>query len=141
MCTGIQYQYHGRKIKYYFSNAKAQLPVKKRDGSTDLLAWGRRKGQLGRLPLGAVAPLTAIKQGRWNKFSPRPILIPIDAFLQNNSLGNRHWVYLQGGEYIQGLVATLGNEQRVYIVTMQPTFSGSAEERWPKIIAAIPKAI
>lgn len=42
------------------------------------------------------------------------------------------------GTFVQGLVATEGEEKRVYAVTIHPTLPDQAaiHERWPKIIFA-----
>ena len=44
-----------------------------------------------------------------------------------------HWFDLKQGEWIQGLVAHMDDESRVYVVTVEPE-AGAIHNRWPKIL-------
>lgn len=49
--------------------------------------------------------------------------------------GHSHWLDLTQGQYIQGLVAREGSEQRVYVVTITPEMSDTVHERWPRVVS------
>jgi len=57
MCGGIYYVYREQEYRYYFSNPAATLPVKMKTGHYEILPWGRRREQRGKLPLGGWARL------------------------------------------------------------------------------------
>ena len=135
MCGGVYYSFEGEDIRVYFPNPKAKLPVMKRDGSLVLLPWGRRQEQKGTLPLGGWARLESVHVGRWDKWFPVPVKLPIKSFMEKDIIGNSHWFDLTRGKYIQGLVARNGQEQRIYVVTVDPEMSDAVHERWPRIIS------
>ncbi len=135
MCGGVYYEYLEEHVRVYFPNPKAQLPVRKKDGSVVLMPWGRRKEQPGALPMGGWARLDSIHAGRWDKWFPIPVRLPIISFMEKDVEGNSHWYDLTKGKYIQGLIAKNGVEQRVYIVTIQPEMADAVHDRWPRIIS------
>ena len=134
MCGGVYYQYEGNLIRVYFPNPKATLPVQMKDGKVILLPWGRRKEQLGVLPMGGWARLDSIYAGRWDRFFPKPVKCPIQSFMEKDIEGQSHWYDLTAGQYIQGLVAREGSEQRLYIVTITPEREDAVHERWPRVV-------
>lgn len=121
-------------ITAYFPNPKATLPVKKRDGSIALLAWGRRKQQKGQLPIGGWAHLASIHQGAWNQYFPKPVKIPALKFMEKDMMAQNQWFDVIEGLWIQGLAATKGQEQRVYVVTITPSREDATHNRWPHIL-------
>lgn len=135
MCGGVYYEYLEEHVRVYFPNPKAMLPVRKKDGSVVLMPWGRRKEQPGALPMGGWARLDSIHAGRWDKWFPVPVRLPIVSFMEKDIEGNSHWYDLTKGKYIQGLIAKNGGEQRVYIVTIQPEMADAVHDRWPRIIS------
>ncbi len=135
MCGGVYYSFEGEDIRVYFPNPKAKLPVMKRGGSLVLLPWGRRQEQKGSLPLGGWARLESVHAGRWDKWFPVPVKLPIKSFMEKDIIGNSHWFDLTRGKYIQGLVARNGKEQRIYVVTVDPEMSDAVHERWPRIVS------
>lgn len=135
MCGGVFFMYHHGEYRYYFPNPAAQLPVRRRDGQTVLLPWGRRSQQPGRLPLGGWARLESIYAGRWERFFPTPVKLPVSQFMEKDIEGNSHWFDITGGKWIQGLVARERHEQRVYVVTVEPQDEEAVHERWPRILA------
>jgi hypothetical protein len=135
MCSGICYSHDGQLVRIYFPNPKAQLPVITKSGSLRYLPWGRRQGQEGKLPLGGWARLDSIYAGRWDRWFPKSVKIPISSFMEKDIEGQSHWFDLIQGQWVQGLVAREGNEQRVYIVTVTPELSEAVHERWPRIIS------
>jgi predicted DNA-binding WGR domain protein len=49
--------------------------------------------------------------------------------------GQSHWYDLNKGQYLQGLLARDGNEQRIYVVTIEPEVEDShIHNRWPRVV-------
>lgn len=136
MCGGVYYTHNDQDIRVYFPNPKAMLPVRKKSGRILLLPWGRRKEQKGILPLGGWARLDAVYAGRWDRWFPVPVKIPVKSFMENDLEGHSHWFDLTKGQWIQGLVARDKHEQRVYVVTIIPEFDNAMHDRWPRILNA-----
>ncbi len=136
MCEGVLYEHNGREIRIRFASPGARLPVARRHGAPLLLGWGRRRNEKGALPFGGWARLEAIKNGRWDKWQPRPVRLPLRAFMEIDIEGENSWFKLNGGQWIQGLVAREGGEQRVYVVTITPERAEALHQRWPRIITA-----
>lgn len=135
MCVGVYFQHGDNILRQYFPNPKAVLPIKKKDGSIILLPWGRRQTQAGNLPMGGWAQLDSIYGGRWDKYFPKPIKIPVLSFMEKDFEDNPHWYDLNKGQYLQGLVARDNNEQRVYIVTMEPELEDlQIHNRWVRVV-------
>ena len=134
MCGGVYYEHDGNHHRVYFPNPKARLPVYHRDKTITLLPWGRRQEQRGVLPLGGWARLDSIYAGRWDKWFPIPVKLPIQQFMEKDIEGNSHWFDIMPGQCIQGLIARHQHEQRVYVVTITPEFDEAVHERWPRII-------
>lgn len=135
MCGGVYYTHNEQDVRVYFPNPKAMLPVKTLPGNVLLLPWGRRQEQAGKLPLGGWARLDSIYAGRWDRWFPKPVKLPIKSFMEKDIEGHSHWFDLTQGQWIQGLVARDGSEQRVYVVTITPEMSDAVHERWPKVIS------
>lgn len=138
MCGGVRYTHNGSEYTVYFPQPGAELPVRLHGGDTALLTWGRRDQEPGALPPGGWARLESIKQGRWDRYFPIPVRLILIAFMEKNRQGRTHWYPLVSGTFVQGLVATEGEERRVYVVTIQPTLPDQAviHERWPRIVLA-----
>ncbi len=135
MCGGVLYQTpDGETIRVYFPNPKATLPVRKKDGSSMQLPWGRRREQSGQLPLGGWARLDSIYAGRWDRYFPKSVKLPIVQFMEKDISGSSHWFDIVKGRFIQGLIASLDQERRVYVVTITPEFDQAVHDRWPRII-------
>lgn len=134
MCGGVEYRFHGENFKTYFPNPASTLPVKTADGDVMQIPWGRRQQQAGRLPLGGWARLESIYGGRWDRFSPVPVQLPVDRFMEKDHEGTSHWYEITNGQVIQGLVARLNHERRVYVVTIEPKLEDAIHERWPRIV-------
>ena len=134
MCGGVYYSHQGQDVRVYFPNPKAMLPVRTRGGGILLLPWGRRKDQRGALPLGGWARLDAIYAGRWDRWFPVPVKLPIRQFMEKDLEGSSHWYDLTPGQWIQGLVARDGHERRVYVVTVEPQLADAVHERWPRLV-------
>jgi len=135
MCGGVRFEHGEESMQIFFPNPKAVLPVMTSGGHADLLPWGRRKEQSGRLPVTGWARLDSIYAGRWDKYQALPIKIAVQSFMEKDLEGVSHWYELSEGEFIQGLLARSGDERRVYVVTVEPE-EGNAmiHSRWPRII-------
>ncbi|MDE2089131.1 MAG: hypothetical protein KGJ12_03815, partial [Gammaproteobacteria bacterium] len=118
MCGGVRYSHQGQDVRLYFPSPAAVLPVRTRSGELTLLPWGRREGEPGALPLGGWARLDSIRAGRWDRWSPTPIKIAVQGFMEKDREGRSHWYDLPQDRWIQGLLARAGEEQRVYVVTV-----------------------
>jgi hypothetical protein len=135
MCGGVYFEYKGEVLRQYFPNPKAVLPVLKSDGGIILMPWGRRQQQVGNLPLGGWARLDSIYGGRWDKYFPNPIKMPVLSFMEKDFEGQSHWYDLNKGQFIQGLLARNNNEQRIYVVTIEPEIEDAQiHNRWPRVV-------
>jgi len=135
MCGGVYYTIQDQDTRVYFPNPKALLPVKTRAGSIKTLVWGRRREQAGILPLGGWARLDSIYAGRWDRWFPVAVKIPVKSFMEKDLEGHSHWFDLTRGQWIQGLVARYQQERRVYVVTIEPELPEAVHERWPRIMS------
>jgi len=135
MCGGVYYTIQNQDTRVYFPNPKALLPVKTRAGSIKKLAWGRRREQAGTLPLGGWARLDSIYAGRWDRWFPVAVKIPVKSFMEKDLEGHSHWFDLTRGQWIQGLVARYQQERRVYVVTIEPELPEAVHNRWPRIMS------
>lgn len=134
MPEAVIYPYHGKLYTVYFASAKALLPVKLLSGEIRLVAWGRRQLEDSEMPVGGWARLTAIHEGKWSQYSPKPVRLPVARFMKTDYEGKVHWYDLPSGQWIQGLLAQLDTEYRVYIVTIVPELLDVCYDRWPRII-------
>jgi len=120
-----------------FEHGGARLPVSARQGAQIvLLPWGRRPGEQGALPVGGWARLTQIQAGLWDKFAPKPVKLPVLAFAERDVAGHQQWFAVTRGQYVQGCAVRVGNERRVYVVTLDCSPETTEFERWPRIVAA-----
>ena len=133
MCGGVQYSYQGEMKRVYFPNPHALLPVRLKNGDISYLPWGRRETQPGRLPLGGWARHQSIQQGVWNKWFPKPVKIIVDQFMEKDKNSESHWFELTKGQWIQGLLASNGDEKRLYVVTITPILQSAIHDRWPRL--------
>jgi hypothetical protein len=136
MCGGVEYKHDGQSHRVYFPYPDAQLPVRKRDGSIELVGWGRRKEQPGQLPPSGWARLESVLAHKWDRWNPQPVKIIVDRFMEKDQSKNSHWFNLQQDEFIQGLLATRDEEQRLYVVTIEPPADRDAFRRWPRVLVA-----
>lgn len=135
MCGGVYYSHKGQEIKVFFPNPKATLPVSTRDGDHQLLPWGRRQHQIGKLPLGGWARLESVYAGRWDRWFPQPVKLHVQSFMEKDIENRSHWYELTKGQWIQGLVARYHQEQRLYVVTVEPEQEDAVHDRWPRILS------
>lgn len=144
MCSGLEYGIEGKRVKVYFPNPKAQLPVRCQGGGTILLPWGARGREPAQDPAitprykwmaGGWARFESIERGAWDNFKPQPARIAVLRFMEKDKDEASHWFDLDQGQYIQGLVAHLGHERRIYVVTnpAPPEFA-HIHDRWPRLV-------
>jgi hypothetical protein len=134
MCEAIIYPMSGKIGKIYFSHSNAKLPVKCLNGEVEFITWGRREHEAGSLPIGGWANHKALRQGRWDKFFPINVKILAHEFmLKDLSTGLSNWYSLNDTQFIHGIIARDGQEQRLYIVTIQRELS-SFDGAWPRIL-------
>lgn len=134
MCEAVYFLREGQEFRLFFAYPRATLPVRMRSGETVLLPWGRRQDQIGKLPLGGWARLDSIHAGRWDRWFPIPVKLPVAGFMEKDLEGRSRWYELTRGQCIQGLVACDKYEQRVYVVTLEPERDDALHTRWPKLL-------
>ncbi|NOQ77084.1 MAG: hypothetical protein GQ475_04710 [Methylococcaceae bacterium] len=135
MCGGVYFKQGEDILRMYFPNPKAVLPVQQKDGNIILLPWGRRQSQVGNLPMGGWARLDSIYGGRWDKYFPKPLKLPVLSFMEKDFEGQSHWYDLNKGQYLQGLLARDNNELRVYVVTIEPEVEDAQiHDRWVRVV-------
>lgn len=100
-----------------------------------MVTWGRRRGEPGELPLGGWARLESIRAGVWDRWQPQPVRLRLQGFMEKDIEGESHWFELTPGQWVQGLVARQGGEQRVYVVTITPEMPEAIHHRWPRIVS------
>ena len=55
--------------------------------------------------------------------------------MERDAKGAPYWVKVTEGSYLQGLLATINSEQRVYVVTIEtPDEFKHVQPRWPRVI-------
>jgi hypothetical protein len=55
--------------------------------------------------------------------------------MEQDIQGENHWFELASGQWVQGLLARHGSEQRVYVVTIHPEMAEAIYPRWPRIVS------
>lgn len=134
MPEAVVFKYQGKIQTVYFARPKAMLPVRLQNGEVKLVTWGRRQHENSEMPLGGWARLTAIHEGKWSQYLPKPICVPVDKFMKLDFEGHVHWYEVSKGQSIQGLLAHEKQEYRVYIVTIVPELLDICHDRWPRIV-------
>src|SRR6476620_12454419 len=139
MCSGIEYARDGEHVSVYFDSDNPDLPVRMRSGAVRFYRWGARSAQyfnpdnLGgyaaKFRETCCASLADIRANKWTAYAPRPVRIVASRVIQlDRMIGPVHFA-LKPGEFIQGLLASIGSHVRVYVVT-DPSAAGYAD-RWP----------
>jgi len=120
---------------HLWRDADVTLPVLMKGGTISWLKWGERHGVQSAFVQGPCARLDSIQAGKWQRFNPTPVKIPITRYMERNQKGAPYWVKVEDGQYLQGLVATVNGEQRVYVVTVDaPPEFRHVQDRWPRVI-------
>ncbi len=136
MCGGVKYHQGGQAYTVYFPNPSAVLPVRLKSGDVELVTWGRRKEETGQLPQTGWAKIESIEDRKWDRYNPHPVKIPVDSYMEKDKQGLSYWFDLDPGHFIQGLLAQLNDERRIYVVTTVPAEPKYAviHDRWPRIV-------
>ena len=131
MCSGIEYigQLH------IWKDHDVRLPVMMKDGTISWVKWGERYGVRSPFFQGPCARQESIKERKWDRYSPLPVKIPIDKYMERDSKGRPYWVVANEETFLQGLLATWATDQRVYVVTIEaPDQFRHIQTRWPRVI-------
>ena len=140
MCLAVTVEPHGKRV--FFFQSSAGLPVLQRDGAISYVAWGRRQGEPGVLPLEPILPLYVLHSGQCDEFFPRPVKVMATAFMQRDVLDAKQWYPLLPGQYLQG--ALLSNysaageccERRVYVVSAGQG-AHCHGQLWPRVMTRL----
>ena len=96
--------------------------------------WGAKFPQTG------WAPLEDVRAQKWARVEPRPVKIIASRFMITDKWSVERWFDLRPRQFIQGLLATLGADKRVYVVTVPVPgrYGDDVAERtvWPRIVTA-----
>ena len=122
MCQAVTFQFNGEQYTIDISHPRPALPVLMPDQSSKMFPWGRHSNQPGTLPFGFTAKRDAVLAGRWDKWFPRRVLIPNDAYMLLNFEGKPKWYPNAMKTHLVGLMAKNPetNERRVYVVVQEP---------------------
>lgn len=136
MPESVIYTHLNKTYTVNFNSFQAGLPVKLKTGEIKIVKWGRREEEGGEMPLGGWAKLSLIKDDncRWNMYSPKPVKIYIEKFMEKDHQGRPCWYEVTKGKCLQGLLAKHENEYRLYIVMIDPQELLSNHYRWPQIV-------
>ena len=146
MCWCIDYDYDGRPRRAEFGYEIAELPVRLRGGVIRLYQWGARAPHWmsstsprprRAFPETGWARLDDIRAGVWAPYRPTPVRISATRFRKVDAEQKAHWYDLEPGEYIQGLLAELGTQNRVYVVTVDPPDGVQTWSSWPRVVRAV----
>ena len=137
MCGGVRYtDKGGKEWKIYFPSPKAALPVLRKNGEIEWVTWGKRKEEPERFfAPGGWARLDSVQAGKWQRFHPRPVLLPVQSFMEKDHERQSHWIDVPAGQLMQGLLATHEDQARVYVVTTDtPAEYHWIHDRWPRLV-------
>jgi hypothetical protein len=56
------------------------------------------------------------------------------SFMEKDNEGESHWFDVTRGQWVQGLLAHVGDEYRIYVVTIMPEHEGAVHDRWPRLL-------
>lgn len=122
MCGGVNFRIQLERYQVYFNQPGARLPVKTRSHGVKLVRWGRRGSEPGRLPVTGWARLESFERSAWARWRPLPVKIMVNSWQEKDKeTGQTFWHALRKNEYLQGLLTSVHDEERVYIVTVVPT--------------------
>lgn len=131
MCSGIEHE----DQLHLWKDPDVRLPVLCRDGSVEWLLWGQRHGVPGDFVQGPCARLESVREGRWNRYAPRPVKIPLTRFMERDQRNRPCWVAVAPDQCLQGLIAHHGDDRRIYVVTVDaPPDSPHGQPRQPRLI-------
>jgi hypothetical protein len=134
-------------VAVYYDSLKPDLPVLLRGGAIRFYRWGARRacyfaddniGGAKRFPEESCAHLDDIRGGKWASYEPRPVRILAARIIQIDPVILAPAFFaLKPGEFIQGLLASIRDNQRVYVVTVPaPAEHADRWPDWPRIVDA-----
>jgi hypothetical protein len=85
-----------REYRFLFRDKPRLLPII-HDGQFQIVRWGRRRGEKGRLPCTGWTWLETLEKGTWQEAQPDEVVIPATMGLENG-----RWFAIREG--IRGLV-------------------------------------
>src|SRR5882762_3685613 len=144
MCVALKYIVDGKTLTAAAGVQGATVPILMRGGLVKWVEWGApaahhvsspdAPGYVLKLPEGHWVDLATLRAGAWWQYKPRPARIAAIAF--GVYLEVEKWIPLKPGQYIQGALATVFAEQRVYVVTVPPPaeYAGAQPLCWPRIV-------
>jgi len=100
------------------------------------VTWGKRKEEEDRFfAPGGWARLDSINEGKWKRFHPKPVLLPVQSFMEKDHDRKSNWIDVPNGRVIQGLLAVHEDQARVYVVTTEtPAEYAWVHDRWPRLV-------
>ncbi len=117
MCDAFRFTSPDGPILIEFDTTNAAvLPIQRLNGEREKKLWGRRRREEGALPLGADVGHMLLDSGAWDGYRPRPVRIAPASF-RTGSRRNT-WHDLVGCYWILGVLVSIGDEERVYVVTV-----------------------
>ncbi len=125
MCGGIQVDAqdaktgHKKSKAIYFPIPHAQIPVLTETGKRQWLQWEKRKGEDPELdiPVTGWARLLSLKEGTWNRYHPKRVLIPALGWMEKDAQRQSHWFDLESNTGILGIRIDMDGRGFVYVVT------------------------
>jgi hypothetical protein len=140
MCHRVIFDYQGGPRTVSFKNPYAKLPVLLRNGQLKFLPWGRREFHQCPFPLGSSICLKEIKAGKFDTFFPKPVKLPIKAFLVSTQDGATRWFHLPQDKWLQGVILRNLDDMHVFIVSLME--HGFDEYlNWPRILVSGNKSL
>lgn len=135
MCHRVIYDFEGQQYTVSFKNPSAKLPILLRSGKLQLLPWGKREYNFGSFPVGSSVCLDDIKMGKFDAYFPKPVKVPIKAFLVSNHEGYFKWFHLPCDKWLQGMVIRQTKNIRLYLITLPPSYF-SEYPNWPRVFVS-----
>src|SRR5258708_37950557 len=125
MCVALKFVVDGKTRTAAAGVQGATVPVLMRSGRVKWVEWGapgghhvsnpEAPGYLMKLPADCWVDLATLREGGWWRYKVRPVKIAVIAF--GVYLEVEKWISLKPRQYLQGALATVFAEQRVYVVT------------------------
>lgn len=141
MCGGVEFKAFNPKTgrleyrRVYFPMPHAKLPVVGSKGAA-LVTWGKRENELpgSDLPRGGWARMDSLNAGKWKRFNPQPVIIPVNQFMEKDKEKVSHWFQLQGDQVIQGVGIIHQGSPVVYVVTVEGNET-NVHDRMPSVLS------
>ncbi len=146
MCGGMVYQYLDpvtgelKTRKVYFPIPKVKIPVVTDENpEPEWVQWGKRQGESPEIdvPVTGWARLASLKDGKWNRYTPKRVQIPALSWMEKDTHRQSHWFEMNPNQAILGVMLERQGERFVYVVTKPATAQYAiAHPRMPLLVAA-----